>query len=121
MKRIVLLFITAVLLLAGAVWVAAEDVGREEQAPPLPEMMESAEDGETGGATSQSEVTSPLPETAEIAEEFKVCLEFSSRGTWSNCAKAGQSIIANIFADEDLLAKVTEERKEIIYGSGLEI
>ena len=69
MKRIVLIFITAVLLLTGAVWVAAEDVGREEQAPPLPEMMESAEDGETGGATSQSEVTSPLPETAEIAED----------------------------------------------------
>ncbi len=51
--------------------------------------------------------------TAEIAEEFKVCLEFSSRGTWSNCAKAGQSIITNIFADEELLEKVTQERKEI--------
>ena len=54
-----------------------------------------------------------LAPTAEIAEEFKICLEFSSRGSWSNCAKAGQSIIANIFADEELLAKVTEERKEI--------
>jgi len=54
-----------------------------------------------------------LAPTKEIADEFKVCLEFSSRGTWSNCAKAGQSVIANIFADEELLAKVTEERKEI--------
>lgn len=54
-----------------------------------------------------------LAPTAEIAEEFKMCLEFSSRGTWSNCAKAGQSIISKIFADEELLAKVTEERKEI--------
>jgi len=54
-----------------------------------------------------------LAPTAEIAEEFKMCLEFSSRGTWSNCAKAGQSIISKIFADEELLAKVTEERREI--------
>ena len=51
--------------------------------------------------------------TKEIAEEFKRVCEFSSRGTWSNSAKAGQSIIANIFADEVLLKKVTEERKEI--------
>ena len=54
-----------------------------------------------------------LAPTAEIADEFKRCLEFSSRGTWSNCSKAGQSVIANIYADEELLAKVTEERKEI--------
>jgi len=51
--------------------------------------------------------------TAEIAEEFRRVCEFSSRGTWSNCARAGQSIIANIFADPDLLQKVNEERKEI--------
>lgn len=54
-----------------------------------------------------------LAPTQEIADEFKVCLEFSARGTWSNCSKAGQSIIANIYADEALLEKVTEERKEI--------
>jgi len=54
-----------------------------------------------------------LAPTAEIAEEFKICLEFSARGTWSNCSKAGQSVIANIYADEELLAKVNEERKVI--------
>lgn len=51
--------------------------------------------------------------TEEIADEFVRVCEFSSRGTWSNCARAGQSIIANIFADEKLLHRVTEERKEI--------
>lgn len=54
-----------------------------------------------------------LAPTREIAEEFKRVCEFSSRGTWSNSAKAGQSIIANIFADEELLKKVTQERKDI--------
>jgi aspartate/tyrosine/aromatic aminotransferase len=54
-----------------------------------------------------------LAPTAEIADEFvKVC-EFSSRGTWSNSPRAGQSIIANIFNDADLLAKVTSERADI--------
>ncbi len=54
-----------------------------------------------------------LAQTAEIADEFvKVC-EFSSRGTWSNSPRAGQSIIANIFNDADLLAKVTSERADI--------
>lgn len=54
-----------------------------------------------------------LAPTAEIADEFvKVC-EFSSRGTWSNSPKAGQSIITNIFDDPDLLKKVTDERKDI--------
>ncbi|MGN0659549.1 MAG: pyridoxal phosphate-dependent aminotransferase [Emergencia sp.] len=51
--------------------------------------------------------------TREIADEFRRVCEYSSRGSWSNCAKAGQSIIANIFADEALLAKVTKEREEI--------
>lgn len=54
-----------------------------------------------------------MAQTQEIAAEFKRVCEFSSRGSWSNCAKAGQSIIANIFADEKLLRKVTEERREI--------
>ena len=49
----------------------------------------------------------------EIAEEFRRVFEFSSRGSWSNCTKAGQSIIARIYEDEALLSKVTEERKEI--------
>lgn len=54
-----------------------------------------------------------LAPTEEIAVEFRRVCEFSSRGSWSNCAKAGQSIIANIFADEALLEKVTKEREEI--------
>ena len=54
-----------------------------------------------------------LAPTQEIAEEFRRVCEFSSRGSWSNCAKAGQSIIANIYADEALLARVSAERKDI--------
>ncbi len=54
-----------------------------------------------------------LAPTKEIAEEFRRVCEFSARGRWSNCAKAAQSIIARIFADETLLEKVTAERAEI--------
>lgn len=54
-----------------------------------------------------------LAPDAEIADEFLRVCEFSSRGTWSNSPKAGQSIITNIFADADLLKKVTDERAEI--------
>lgn len=54
-----------------------------------------------------------LAPTKEIAEEFRRVCEFSARGSWSNCAKAAQSIIARIFADDALLAKVTAERAEI--------
>lgn len=49
----------------------------------------------------------------KIADEFVAVCEYSSRGNWSNSPRVGQSIIANIFADEELLAKVTAERKEI--------
>lgn len=54
-----------------------------------------------------------MAKTAEIADEFRRVCEFSSRGSWSNCAKAGQSVISRIYADEALLAKVTEERRQI--------
>ena len=50
---------------------------------------------------------------AEIADEFVRVCEFSARGTWSNSPKAGQSLVANIFRDPDLLARVTTERAEI--------
>ena len=46
-------------------------------------------------------------------EKVPAVCEYSSRGNWSNSPRVGQSIIANIFADEELLAKVTAERKEI--------
>lgn len=54
-----------------------------------------------------------LAPTEAIAKEFKSVCEFSSRGSWSNCSRAGQSVIAKIFSDEELLARVTQERKEI--------
>lgn len=48
---------------------------------------------------------------AEIAEEFKRVTEYSSRGSWSNCTRASQVVIAKIYASEELLNKVNEERK----------
>ncbi|MDY2959435.1 MAG: aminotransferase class I/II-fold pyridoxal phosphate-dependent enzyme [Hornefia sp.] len=48
-----------------------------------------------------------------VADEFVSVCEYSSRGAWSNSPRAGQEIIAKIFADPRLLEKVTEERKEI--------
>ena len=54
-----------------------------------------------------------LAPTAEIAEEFKLCNEFSCRSSWSNPTRAGQSMIAKIFADPQLYDRVVAERKEI--------
>ncbi len=51
--------------------------------------------------------------TEEIAEEFVRVCEYSARASWSNCPKAGHSIMERIFNDPDLLARVTAERKEI--------
>lgn len=45
--------------------------------------------------------------------EFQSCCEFTARACWSNCPRVGQSMIEKIFADEDLLARVTAERTEI--------
>jgi len=47
-----------------------------------------------------------------IADEFRQVCEFSSRSTWSNCAKAPQVILTKIYEDEDLKARVYEERKQ---------
>ena len=46
----------------------------------------------------------------EAAEEFRRAAEFSSRGSWSNCARAGQVIMDKVFNDEALMDKVAEER-----------
>lgn len=46
----------------------------------------------------------------EIAEEFKRVTSFSSRGSWSNCVRAGQTVLAKIYHDEALLKKVMDER-----------
>ena len=51
-----------------------------------------------------------LAKTAEVAEEFRRVTEFSSRASWSNCNLAPQAIIARIYSDPELKAKVDEER-----------
>ena len=51
-----------------------------------------------------------LAKTRELADEFVRACEFSSRGSWSNCARAPQAMVAKIFADPELLAAVTAER-----------
>lgn len=52
-----------------------------------------------------------MAKTKEVAEEFKRACEFSSRASWSNCARAGQAILSKIYADPELLQMVMEERK----------
>lgn len=51
-----------------------------------------------------------LAKTEEVADEFRRVTEVSSRASWSNCNRAPQTIIAKIFADPELKAKVDEER-----------
>ena len=52
-----------------------------------------------------------LAKTEEIAEEFKRVCEFSSRASWSNCARAPQAILSKIYSEPELKAKVFEERQ----------
>jgi len=52
-----------------------------------------------------------ITQDKEIADEFKTVCSFSSRGTWSNCNRAAMATISSIYADEELLAKVTRERQ----------
>ena len=52
-----------------------------------------------------------MAKTPEIAEEFRQVCEFSSRASWSNCARAPQMIVAKIYADPALKARVDEERE----------
>ena len=52
-----------------------------------------------------------MAKTEEIAAEFKSACEFSSRGSWSNCARAPQVILEKIYSDPELLQKVKDERK----------
>lgn len=53
-----------------------------------------------------------MTQDKEIADEFKTVCSFSSRGTWSNCNRAAMATISSIYADEELLAKVTRERQK---------
>ena len=52
-----------------------------------------------------------IAKTEETAEEFKRVCEFSSRASWSNCPRAPQTILARIYSDPELKAKVFDERK----------
>ena len=49
--------------------------------------------------------------TPEIAAEFKLVNEFSSRGSWSNSNKAGQVLMSKVYEKPELLHKVNEERE----------
>lgn len=51
-----------------------------------------------------------LAPTAEIADEFQHCCEFSCRASWSNPVRAAQSMISRIFADKALYEQVVAER-----------
>ena len=51
-----------------------------------------------------------LAKTAEVADEFRRITEFSARASWSNCNRAPQTIIAKIYSDPELKARVDEER-----------
>ena len=52
-----------------------------------------------------------MAKTKELADEFKSVCEFSSRGSWSNCNRAPQVILAKIYEEPELKAKVVAERK----------
>ena len=51
-----------------------------------------------------------LAYSPEVAEEFSKLCSFSSRNTWSNSPRGPQEVIARIYADDELLAAVEEER-----------
>ncbi len=53
-----------------------------------------------------------LAKDKDVADEFKTLNEFSSRGSWSNCTKASQVLIDQIYKDEELLKAVDKEREE---------
>ena len=53
-----------------------------------------------------------IAKTPAIAVEFKSACEFSSRGSWSNCNRAPQTVITKIFADPELKKMVDDERAE---------
>lgn len=55
-----------------------------------------------------------LTPNKDIAEEFKMVASFSSRGSWSNGTRASMVVLSQIFANKNLLAKVTEERHKYL-------
>lgn len=47
-----------------------------------------------------------------VAEEFRNTNELACRGTWSNCTRSGQRLLATICRDQELLAQVEVEREQ---------
>lgn len=52
-----------------------------------------------------------LADSQEVRDEFERVVSFSSRNSWSNSPRGPQEVIAKIYSDPALLAKVDEERK----------
>lgn len=52
-----------------------------------------------------------LADDEETADEFVRVCSYSSRSSWSNSPRGPQEVIAEIYSDAELLAKVDEERK----------
>ncbi len=46
----------------------------------------------------------------EIIQEFKMVNQFSNRGTWSNGTRPAMTVLAQIFENPDLLAKIDKEK-----------
>lgn len=51
-----------------------------------------------------------LAKTEEVRDEFVRVLSFSARASWSNCPRGPQEVIAKIYNNPELLARVDEER-----------
>ena len=52
--------------------------------------------------------------TEEIAAEFKKVCTYSCRAAWSNCSRPSMTVLARIFADQELFARVKAEREEYL-------
>lgn len=51
-----------------------------------------------------------IAKSEEVRDEFERVLAFSARASWSNSPRMAQEVIAKIYSDSELLAKVDEER-----------
>ncbi len=58
----------------------------------------------------RSAATICIAKSEEVRDEFVRAVSFSARASWSNCPRGPQEVIAKIYSDPALLAKVDEER-----------
>ncbi len=58
----------------------------------------------------RSAATICIAKSEEVRDEFVRVVSFSARASWSNCPRGPQEVIAKIYSDPALLAKVDEER-----------